>query len=465
MTTTGIYVMDNVLASADQAVFVGERASGTNNLIQCVWIYDRAIDLDGLRRFHHHFGRGLLLSRRIQRSALPFGRHRWVASSGSPQIEIAASVRPRAEFDTWLREQANTPVDAEQGPGWHLRVLPFQDGGAGVSLVVSHSLVDGVGLCRALADAAQGTTAGVDWPAAGSRRRLRTLRADARQSIRDLPKIGGALKTAARLARRARFERAGSRPTAQTSPNTRPDEQVTVPVATIFIDPAQWDARARFLGGTSNSLLAGFAAKLAEQLGRLRPGDGAVTLSIAVNQRTDGDTRANALSHVGVTVDPATAATDLCQIRNSIKQALIARVLADPDREALLPLIPLLPLWLAKRMSVATGSPGKVTVSHLGDIDPAVNRPDGTDADHSFARWTCLGLTRNILDRVGGVLALLSGRINGRIFISVSGYQPGQPNTTDHLRGAISHTLADFSLTGTFESDLPTTRGGVTISE
>jgi hypothetical protein len=32
-------------------------------------------------------------------------------------------------------------------------VLPFTDGGTGVSLVVSHALTDGVGLCEVLADA------------------------------------------------------------------------------------------------------------------------------------------------------------------------------------------------------------------------------------------------------------------------------------------------------------------------
>ena len=30
------------------------------------------------------------------------------------------------------------PLDAEHGPEWHLAVLPFTDGGAGVSLVISH---------------------------------------------------------------------------------------------------------------------------------------------------------------------------------------------------------------------------------------------------------------------------------------------------------------------------------------
>ena len=82
--------MSNVLDLVDQAVFLGERATGATSVIQCVWVYDRAIDIDGLRRFHHHLQRGRL-SRRIERSPLPFGRHRWVTPSDSSDLEIVAN--------------------------------------------------------------------------------------------------------------------------------------------------------------------------------------------------------------------------------------------------------------------------------------------------------------------------------------------------------------------------------------
>ena len=159
--------MSNVVDLIDQSAFRGERATGATNLLQCVWVYNRAIDIDGLRQFHQHLQRGRL-SRRIERSPLPFGRHRWVLPSGQPELEIVERPRPHEEFDAWLADQANTSIDAEHGPGWHLAVLPFTDGGAGVSLVASHCLTDGVGLCEALADAACGYDNAIDWPAAGS---------------------------------------------------------------------------------------------------------------------------------------------------------------------------------------------------------------------------------------------------------------------------------------------------------
>src|SRR5215204_4777226 len=188
--------MSNVLDLVDQIAFVGERATGATNLLQCVWVYNRAVDLNGLRQFHDRLQRGRL-SRRIERSPLPFGRHRWVSPSDQSELEIAATPRPREEFDAWLNKQANTPLDAEHGPGWHLAVLPFTDGGAGVSLVISHCLTDGVGLCEALADAASGRHDPINWPAAGSRRRWQALCEDTRQTVRDIPAIGRAVAAAA----------------------------------------------------------------------------------------------------------------------------------------------------------------------------------------------------------------------------------------------------------------------------
>ena len=250
--------MNNVLDLIDQSAFLAERATGTTNVLQCVWVYNRAIDIDGLRQFHHHLQQGRL-SRRIERSPLPFGRHRWVSPSGQSDLEIVATPRPREEFDAWLSEQANTPLDAEHGPGWHLAVLPFTDGGAGLSFVISHSLTDGVGLCEALADAASGRHDPISWPAAGSRRRRQALREDARQTAARHPRY--------RPSRRRRgtirdgitavpTESGTPVPSAPRSPFVGPHQRVALATATIFVDADEWDARAHSLGGTSNALLA-----------------------------------------------------------------------------------------------------------------------------------------------------------------------------------------------------------------
>ncbi|OBK67384.1 hypothetical protein A5653_17135 [Mycobacterium colombiense] len=452
--------MDNVLDLFDQTVFLGERATGATNLLQCVWIYNRAIDIDGVRRFHHQLLRGRL-SRRIEPSPLPFGRHRWVAPKGQSDLEVVATPRSREELDGWLGEQANTPLDAEHGPGWHLAVLPFTDSGAAVSLVISHCLSDGVGLCAALADAATGRHDPIDWPAAGSRGWWRAIREDAGQTARDIPGIGRAVVAAARLARRS--SASATAPVAKPPVISGPaDERITLPTATIFVDADEWDARAESLGGTGNTLLAGLAARLAQRVGRIAA-DGSVAVTMPVNERAADDTRANAITNVDFSVDPAPATTDLSEIRATIKRALIRSADETNVRWELLHLAPLLPQWLVRRcVGVSANGAASVISSNLGAVDPASRRPDGTDADHFVMKSLGPGVTKAVMHRLGGLLVLLSGRTHGRVFVSVLAYQPGSANSNDKLEQDLSKALADFSLTATIGWPRPVSVAGLT---
>jgi hypothetical protein len=177
---------------------------------------------------------------------------------------------------------------------------------------------------------------------------------------------------------------------------------------------------------------------------------GWATPSIPVNQRTAGDTRANAITNVDITVDPALAARDLREIRAAIKQALIRHREVPDDRWALLPVVPLLPQRLVRRLvGVATGGATNVVSSNLGAARRAVNRPDGTDADYFAMKSLYPGVTKAIMHRTGGVLALLSGRVHGRVFVSVLAYRPDRPNSNDDLWRDLSSALSDFSLTAT----------------
>lgn len=434
--------MDRVLDLIDQAAFDIGCATGVSTRLQCMWLYDGPVKIDDLRQFHEHLQRGRL-SRCIERSPLPFGRHRWISSHGSSDIEIVASARPREEFEAWLNEQAHTPLDCEHGPGWHLAVVPFTDGGAGISLVVSHFLADGVGLCEAVADAAGGRDDAISWPAAGSRRRWQALREDARQTVRDIPAVGRGIATVVRVARRTRRERAGT----ATPPPALPagaDESITFPTATVFVGGDEWKTRANSLGGTSNTLLVGLAARLAQRLGRATA-DGTLDLGMPVNERTADDTRANANFAVPVTVDPAPATTDLGGIRAAIKQALIRQGEAIAEYRALSTLVPLMPPRLIRRMG---GVPNGVLSSNLGVVNPAAGRPDGTDADYFAMKVLYPGMTEAMLHTFGGLLWLVSGQTQNHVFVSVTAYQPGRPNSNDGLRQELSDALGEFSLTG-----------------
>lgn len=442
--------MSTVLDLTDQVHFLGEQATGTSIVLQCVWVYDTTIDLEGLRRFHHHLQRGRL-ARRIDPSPLPFGRHRWVAADRTPDLHVAQPPRPRGEFDAWLDEQAELPLDAEQGPGWRLAVLPFAEGGAGVTLVISHCLTDGVGLCEALADAASGRGDAITWPAAPGRRRWPTVRRDLRQTASDLPDIGRAVAAAVRALGSAPRAAAPARTARRELPSGR-GRAATLSTATVLVDATHWDMRAQALGGTSNTMLAAVAARLAVRLGRVGA-DGSALLAMPVNNRLPGDTRANALTGIEISVDPRAVLTDLRDVRAATKRALIHRRDVPDERFALLPLTPLLPKWLVRRMIGMAVGEAVTGSSNLGAVNPAALRPDGTEADSFAMKMRYPRMTEATMRHTRGLLSLLSGRTSDTVFVSVVVHQP--VGAEQSLPQLISSALADLSLTTTTQRRTP----------
>src|SRR3712207_5529342 len=105
---------DNRLSFIDQLLFLGQRATGQELAMQAVWVYGRPVDTDGIRRFHENFGYGLF-GRRIERSPLPFGRHRWVSALGPAADLDIAEPRPRSELTDWADERTQLPLDPEYG--------------------------------------------------------------------------------------------------------------------------------------------------------------------------------------------------------------------------------------------------------------------------------------------------------------------------------------------------------------
>lgn len=444
---------DNTLAFMDQASFLWVRASGHVHAIQSSWVYRRDVDGDGLRRMHDNLAHGLL-GRRIERSPLPFGRHRWVSCHESPGIDIASRARTHSALAEWLDERAELPVDPEFGPCWHLGVLPIEDYGTAVSLVASHTVVDGVGLCLAVADAAKGIRHDFGYPPPRSRSRRRAMVEDVRQTARGLPEVGHALVAMTRLAlhNRPSLARPAALP-APSAPDGQRDRPVVVPTATLYIDLADWDARAERLGGTSNALLAGFAAKLAEKFGRLRAGDNLVTLAYPVNDRTENDSRANALKGIDFAVDPAPVTADLREVRGDIKQALVSGLGKFQEQERVFPLTPFVPKVVLRKLPLGALNAADLPVgcAYFGDLDSAVASADGTEADYFSMRMVEQNLTEKSPELIYGELHLGSGRISGRLFITFRAYQPGTENSTRILRELISSTLADFDLTGVIQ--------------
>lgn len=440
--------MDNRLAHMDQASFLALRALGHGALLQFNWIYNRQLNVDGLRRFHRGLGYGLL-GRRVERSPLPFARDRWVAYRGPEDIEIAQTPRPRVDLSAWLFERARLPLDPEFGPCWHIGVLPFEDGGTAVCLTVSHTLVDGRGIVQTMADAASGRTHNLGYPEPGSRTPRRALFEDAWQTVASAPELVRAVAAVARVGRRRRKEVVASIASAPSSPRTDGEDQpVRVPSLTAYMDLAQWSARAKGLGGNSLFLLAGFAARLGVRMGRVRD-DGSVTLSFPMSDRAENDTRGNALGFLVVSVDPTRLSSDLREIRVKIRQSLAD--LPDTSREMLgpLPLTSFVPKWMARRaVGMGLGAASlPVGCSYVGDLHPQANRADGSDADYAHGRLIEPGISKRTLDRIGGQLFVVSGRVHGKVWIVVNAYLSGRTNCRDALREDLSRTFAEFNLT------------------
>lgn len=421
--------------------------------MQVVWVYQHPVDFDGLRRFQHNLGHGLL-GRRIERSPLPFGRSRWISDHGPSDIDIADSARPRSEVSDWADERTQLTIDPELGPGWHLGVLPLTDGSTAVSLVISHHVADGLGLVSALLDAVNDNKRDLGYPPPRSLTRLRAVVEDSGQTARDVPAAARALVAAARQARRDRQNGAHPRsPRPVTVPGSDGDQHVVIPAVTINVGLDDWDARAEALGGTSRTLVAALVAKFAEHIGRRRASDGTVTLRMPISTRTDGDSRANAVSYMPVSFDPKGLTTDLTQLRTTISQALKALRETPDESLELASLTPFIPRRVLKRMNnaIVVDPDMPVFCSNLGDFGSFVCRLDGTDAEYVTGRLTTQGDTRKRLEQIGGMMTVQSWRLPDHIVINIGAYQPGAENTKPALRELATRTLAEFGLEGQVE--------------
>lgn len=430
----------------DQTALELHRVTGRGQLMQCVWIYDHPVNEEGLQRFHHNLYESLG-GRLIERSPLPFGRPRWVRPVGPPPpIQRAEKSRPRSEVMDWADELGSLPIDPEDGPGWQLGVLPLDGGSTAVSIVASHVIGDGAGALMAVFEAVTGNIRDTGYEPRGARPPARAVLADLSRAVRDLPLSARTVVKAVKMLRDKRKEFARAR---AAQAHTSEGEYVIVPSAAFQVDVADWDARAAALGGNSYSLLAGFAARLSEHIGRHRA-DGDVSLLIAINTRESlDDDRALAMAFASANVDPTKVTIDLTESRAAVREARQkAKVDVDPTRE-LLPLIPWLPKKAVKGIvdlmfSYSEDLP--VSCSNLGDLPADLARVDGTLAESVFIRALDTNVTIGELQRSHGQLVVVSGRINGKISVSIEAYQLDAQNSRERLCAIVSTTLAEFGL-------------------
>lgn len=442
---------DNRLNYFDQIALELLRVTARRQLMQAVWVYEHPVDLEGLKAFQRRFGSGLM-GRLVERSTLPFARPRWVsvpAPEGEPRI--AERARPRDELMDWVEEQSKRPIDPVNGPGWDLGVLPMTDGSTAVSIVFSHCLVDGGGLILTVHNAVSGSPADFGYPRPKSKSRAAALAADLFDTVREIPPGLRALTELAKTMAGRRHDSATGPATPALPDDPALDRVVDIPSAIAIVDTVEWDARAAQLGGNSYALVAGVTAKLAEHLGRRRP-DGLVTLVIAGNGRSSADDdRALAMTFANATLDAGGVTEDLSAARDLIRAAR-EQVKDQPDPTSkLYPLVAWSPQRTATAVaglmfSYADSLPS--SCSNLGDVPGHLANLDGTPAEHVIARSVDQNVTLRDLRRSHGTLVVVSGRINGRLWIAVEAYELGAENSRERLQGIVKRTLAEFGVDG-----------------
>jgi hypothetical protein len=381
---------------------------------------------------------------------LPFGRHRWVAGGRAPGIDLPAACRPRDEIGAWVEQRARITVDPEWGPTFHLGVLPLDDGGTAISLVVSHCVADGLGFVTAIAEAVKGESREFGYPLAHSRGRWRAVSEDLIDAVRALPAVIRALiATLLILLRLSPDANAPSTPPYRHRDGV--DDQAWFGSVTIQTDVGAWDARARELSGSSNALCIAFAARLAHRMGRVQPDRRTVTVVLPVSERTADDDRANALSSITIAVDSEAVVEDLSGVRADVKSGLTALAEQPNEMLAVLPLIPFTPRWLVRHtegIAMATGQL-PVGVSNLGNFDPVLGRIEGGNATDVSMRLAEQGITRARIERARGQLFCGTGTVNGSRFLTVVAYRCGAENTAASTRELAGDALVDLQLSAT----------------
>lgn len=445
--------LDDRLPYVDQATYLSNTASGRVQVMHALWFYEKPLDYDGLRKFHENFGH-TMAARRIERSPLPFGRHRWVLPEDSVgPLYIAENSRPRSELGEWFEERTHVPIDPVNGPSWHIGVQPFSDGSTGISILVSHCVIDGAGGVMAALEAMLGHRREHMYSRPGARTKWQAIRSDLRQTRRDLPEVGKALVDAAKLAYRRRGDVAENRrQRPQVVASSTADEYVRVPFATAVFNAAEWDARAEALNGNSYSLVGAFAAELGKRMGRSRKSDGKVSLMVVINDRlTLDDTRANAMLFTNILVDPSGFTADLTEMRSNIRGALKS-IKESPDESfALLPLTPFIPKRAVNRTADLVFGDLPVTCSNFGEVPTMVGCVDGvTNASFVTASGPDQNMRKSELERAGGLLIVTSGRYDGQLIVGAFGYRTdGGENSREALREILEQVAADFGVTPT----------------
>lgn len=449
------------LAWLDELVFKVFQETGRSQLMQVLWVYDREVNLAELTRSNAAIADQPFVNRLIELSPVPWGRSRWVKPTTGPvQIKQNLEILPRSQLLSWANQQLRPPIDPVTGPPWRLAVQRFDDGSSVVSLVLSHLIIDGSfkSFYFATADGFQSNPS--PYLPKGRRGWLIGYLADSWQSIADAPRAVAALAKILKANRRMFAAYLQRLTPAQSDTSLEKQAALELPSVAVIVDAASWDACERRLGGSGglSSLLVGFVATLASQLGRTRSSDGTVSLVIPISKRSGpSDGRAQAVEPRTMTVAPAGLSANLRPLNDQIREVL--RSSRESDIDGFISLLPVI-AWLPRSFSLALinqyfdyAEKPPVSCSNQGLLPDVFGRIDGEQCAYILNRGVDVNVTRRDLERTRGHLVVVACRYNNTVTLCIEGYQlEPMTTTTDELRSVTLRTITEFGLDAVIES-------------
>ncbi|RDI60341.1 hypothetical protein [Nocardia pseudobrasiliensis] len=417
----------------------GHAAIGGAMAIQAVWLYDRAVDMAGLAEFHAALRDGKL-GRAVAAAVIPAAGDRWTARAEIAPVEVAPAAIARGELEEWIAEQARAELRTYGGPAWRLAVARLDDGGSVVSLLVSHTIVDGRGLCDAVlaAVARERTEFHYRSDEFGATRRLFADLAAAAK------RVGPALTAVVLGARLAAARRA------QPAIDAAPEPGFRVPTLDVKVPARLWRAAAAARGGTATTLAVAVMAEIAAAAGRVDD-QGTVRMMMPVSTRVEDDHRANALGSIEFEVGDVP--DDLAPLRALMKEKLSAAAAAGQAPPPVFPVAVALPRGLYGVLARQAATDSTRTVcSNLGELDPRM-----VDIDGSAATSLRIGLinqsltSRAVVAGRGGTLYGLFFECGDRISLQINAFHPPALENLEQLTEAVHRVLARYQLTVTSE--------------
>jgi hypothetical protein len=327
-----------------------------------------------------------------------------------------------------------------------MAVQLLEGGGWALSILISHTIGDAEACSTAIADAAAGRQFRHRFPAPSWRWSPARLARDSLESLKALPEVLTAITGFVRRPRAKGGVLAPLTNQPQKTSQPGPMPEVVMPLLQAVINERACEARAADLGVTVNVILAAFAARIALRMGRVDVA-GRVQLVLPVSNRQPDDLRGNALQSISVMADPESCHINPRMLQSAVKAALLALRRHGDPMSVLLPLVPYVPLWLARHSErMALSGDQSVGCSLVGELPEEFTNLCG-EAMH-FELSTLERFSVPEIERLGGRLFLVSYRLNGQVLVSIAGYATGSVTDLGALKMRVSAAMADLRLEG-----------------